>query len=175
MRQVGRRPLSTSECGFTTIELMAVLVVLVVMSGLIVVSMGPALRDARSRSGCRVVLSALNYARSHAIANRVATRVMFEAEKNGVCVYTIEEDSSGVLTMTPLTTTSGRFHKLPKGVEITQVVKPGVVEEERGVTFTQLGRSEYAAISIIDERGKEWIITVDAVTGRCVLGVGEEK
>ncbi|HUV04719.1 MAG TPA: hypothetical protein VMX94_06390 [Armatimonadota bacterium] len=169
--------LQTADCGlqsifagFTTIELMVVLIVMVVMSSVVVVSMGPVLRESRLRSGCRMVVSALNYARSYAITNRTYTRVLFDNAKNAVSVHAYAVEQTGEGLMRPVTTPSGRLRRLPRGIQIAHISKPGVEEEERWVSFTELGRSEKAAITVADEQGKVRTVSVDAITGRCAIG-----
>ena len=161
--------------GFTTIELMVVLIVMVVMSSVVVVSMGPTLSESRLRSGCRMIASALNYARSYAVTNRTYTRVLFDRAKKGVCVEAYVADQTGEGRMRVVTTPSGRFRRLPRGIEVAYVWKPGIDEEERQISFTQLGRSEDAVITVADERGRERAINVDAITGRCAIKVNPKE
>jgi len=181
-RQPPTSSLPSADCrrqsifaGFTTIELMVVLIVMVVMSSVVVVSMGPVLGESRLRSGCRMIASALNYARSYAITNRAYTRVLFDRAKKGVCVEAYVADRTGEGRMRPVTTPSGRFRRLPRGIEVAYVWKPGIDEEERQISFTQLGRSEDAVITVVDERGRERAINVDAITGRCAIKAKPEE
>jgi Tfp pilus assembly protein FimT len=148
---------------------MVVMIVMALMSGLVVVSMGPALRESRLRSGCRIVAATLNYARSYAATQRTNTSVYFDKEKNGLGVQAQRADSRGSQEMVEVTTPSGSFRRLPQGVQITKVAKPGVSQEEDWVEFDDLGRSEAAVITIEYTNGKSRNVVVDAVTGRCAI------
>jgi len=163
-----------SKRGFTIIELMVTLVIIVVMSTLVVVAMDKALSEARLRSGCRMVLSAMIYARSSAVAHRTYTQVVLDRAENAVSVQSLARDERGDERMTPLTTPSGRYRRLPRGVEIVRVTKPGTEEEENFVRFSDIGQAEDAVVTIQDAAGKNRTITVDAITGRCAIETGGE-
>ena len=169
-----RTGIERSERGFTIIELMVTLVIVVVMSTLVVVSMDKALSEARLRTGCRMVVSAMIYARSSAVAHRTYTQVVFDRVNNAVSVQSLARDERGEERMTPLTTPSGRYRRLPRGVEIMRVTKPGTEEEENFVRFSDIGQAEDAVVAIQDAAGKNRTITVDAITGRCAIETGEE-
>jgi type II secretion system protein H len=100
------------ETGFTMVELLVVLAVMAIISGAVIIAMGPALRDARLRTGCRTIMAALNYARSHAVTERTDTRVIFANDGNGVHVEEITADDRGEDVIRPVTTPAGRFHRL---------------------------------------------------------------
>jgi len=163
-----------SKRGFTIIELMVTLVIIVVMSSLVVVSMDRALNESRLRSGCRMVVSAMIYARSSAVAHRTYTQVVFDRANNAVSVQSLVRDEHGDDRMTPLTTPSGRYRRLPRGIEIMQVTKSEMEEEESFVRFSDLGQAEDAVVTIQDATGKKRMITVDAITGRCAIKTGGE-
>lgn len=159
----------TSRRGFTTIELMVVMVIFVLMSTAVVMSMSPALSDARLRSGSRMIISVLNYARSYAVAHQTAARVSFDRAGNGIVVEAMMSDEKGEQTLTPLTSSVGKYRKLPSGLEIAPIEKSGTDEEEDFISFTQIGQSETAAVTIADSKGRQRRITVDAITGRCSI------
>ena len=158
--------------GFTTIELMVTLTLMALMSGLVVVCMGPTLREAKLRAGCRVVASALVYARSYAVTHRTNTRVVLDKSEGAVSVLCQAMDERGEEALHPVLTQPGRQHKLPQGIKILAVRKPGVEEEQDLVSFSQLGQSEDAVIVVESANGRERRITVDAVTGRCAIESG---
>ena len=133
---------------------MVTLVIIVVMSTLDVVSMDKALSEARLRTGCRLVVSAMIYARSSAVAHRTYTQVVFDRVNNAVSVQSLARDERGEERMTPLTTPSGRYRRLPRGVEIVRVKKPETEEEETFVlSETDLGK-ETESLELLDETAK---------------------
>ena len=172
----GATPTSrTGSKGFTTIELMVVLAVMALMSGLVVVSMGPALREAKLRTGCRIVASALVYARSYAVTHRTITQVILDKPAGTVAVFCLATDEHGEAALQPVLTQPGRRHKLPEGIRIVDVHKPGVEEEEDFVSFSELGQSEEAVVVVEGVNGRNQTVTVDAVTGRCAVGSEREN
>ena len=169
-----RRAAGHGQRGFTIIELMVTLVIIVVMSTLVVVAMDKELSEARLRSGCRMVVSAMIYARSSAVAHRTYTQVVFDKASNAVSVELLARDERGDQRMMPLTTPSGRYRRLPRGIEIARVTKPEAEQEENYVRFSELGQAEDAVVTIQDATGKKRMITVDATTGRCAIKTGGE-
>jgi type II secretion system protein H len=152
------------ETGFTMVELLVVLAVMAIISGAVIIAMGPALRDARLRTGCRTIMAALNYARSHAVTERTDTRVIFANDGNGVHVEEITADDRGEDVIRPVTTPAGRFHRLPDNVTMLVVKNSSV--NENWIRFTELGQAENALIRIDDNYGRTWTVVVDAITGR---------
>ena len=65
------------------------------MSTVVVVAMGPALAEARLRSGRRMALAALNYARSYAAARQTYTMVALDRERGAVGVRARVRDIEG--------------------------------------------------------------------------------
>ncbi len=148
---------------------MVVMVIFVLMSTVVVVSMAPALSDARLRSGARMIVSVVNYARSYAVAHQTETRVAFDRTETGIRVEARMKDEKGVESLVPLTTSVGKYRRLPRGLELAPVEKPGTDAEEDFISFNQVGQSERAAVVITDSKGRVRRITVDGVTGRCSI------
>lgn len=163
------------KTGFTTIELMVVLLIMAVMSSLVIVSMGPVLGDARLRTGCRVLISMLSYARSFAVTHRTRTLVIFDRKNSGVSVKARAQDETGEEQLVAVTTPSGRFRRLPQGIMIARVQKPGTTEDASYAGFSELGQSDGAIITVRDQHAKERIILLDRVTGRCEIVAGQSK
>ncbi|MHB0937620.1 MAG: GspH/FimT family pseudopilin [Armatimonadota bacterium] len=178
-----------SKPGFTLLELMVALVIMIVMSGVVMASMWPAMSEARLRSGTSMAIGALRYARSYAVTHRTRTAVEFEfnAEKQGVSVLIPETDESGEESWRVLTTQAGQYRSLPEGIVIAGIERPqtgGSMEPSAAaddgretVTFSALGQAEDVRIILEDpredrpedERNYQRIIQVDAITGRCEL------
>jgi len=173
--------------GFSLLELMVALVIMVIMSGVVMASMGPALREARLRSGTSMVIGALRYARSYAVTHRTQATVEFDTKDQGVSVLIPETDENGVESWRVLTTQAGQYRALPEGVAIADVERPqaaqnaeppaATADSRETVTFSTLGQAEDVRITLEDtskkradgEHGMQRIIQVDAITGRCEL------
>jgi Tfp pilus assembly protein FimT len=154
---------------------MVVLVIMVVMSSLVVVSMGPVLGDARLRTGCRMLVSMMSYARSFAVTHRTDTLVVFDRSKPGISVRARAQDKNDEEQFVAVTTPPGRYRRLPQGVTIVRVQKPGTTEGASFAGFSELGQSDGAIITIRDRRGKERVIVLDRVTGRCEILTGQSQ
>ena len=163
--------LTGTRRAFTSIELIVALAIMVVMGTIVVVSMGPALGEARLRSGCRMILSALTYARGYAVTRQTDTRVVLDKTGNGVCVEARVRDRNNVERLAPVTTPSGRYRRLPRGVAIVDVRGPEIDRDDSFVGFSQLGQADGAVITVVDARGKTRAITVDGITGRCSVAI----
>jgi len=152
---------------------MVVMVILVLMCSVVAISMRPALGDARLRSACRVVSSMLNYARSYAVTRQTYTRVEFDRAKNGLRVLAHVRDQNGEESLRPVTTQSGRFRLLPRGVVLSGVHTLGIEEERNLVGFSPLGQADETIITLQDGRGRQQVITVDSITGRAAVAEGK--
>lgn len=161
------------ETGFTMVELLVVLAMMAIISGMMILSLGPALRDARLRTGCRTIMAALKYARSHAVTERTDTRVIFANDGKGVHVEEITADDRGEDAIRPVTAPAGRFRRLPNNITVLVVRKPG--GDENWIRFTELGQTENALIRIGDDYGRTRTVAVDAVTGRCEVLQAEDE
>ncbi len=169
---------------------MVALVIVVVMSGIAALAMGPALRDARMRAGCRMVASAINYARSHAASTNATTRVVFEDDHSvevGVMADASDtatgSDTSGTSDdananqqqLTVLTTAAGKHQTLPDGVRITSISKAGNVVDDNWLEFSKLGETDKALIELSDRDGQKKYVSVDPITGRCKIRSYEDE
>jgi Tfp pilus assembly protein FimT len=157
------------------LELLVVLCVTALLTGMVTVSIAPTLEEARLRAGTRMVIAALQYARSHAVAQQTDAMVRFDRERSGVSVHAHEFDDAGAERWRAVTTPAGRFRPLPDGVTVARVVREEVTpqDEDATVTFTPLGHGEEVGITLRNARGLERVVLVDAVTGRCALAEDE--
>jgi len=160
-------PKPPAKGGFTLVELLVVLVIMVVISGVVTVAMGPSLRDARMRSACRMVASSLNYARSYAATSGKPARVLFYENGRRLRVEVPDDTSEGGRNMRELTTSAGRRRNLPEDVVVNRIVKVGSSQGTDYIEFDKLGQAEAAVIEIIDTGGgNKMYAVVDSITGR---------
>jgi Tfp pilus assembly protein FimT len=149
---------------------MVALAIMMIMTGIAVVAIGPSLRDARLRSGCRMVASACNYARSRAVSTNTSARVFFDqgrtVEVDTVALVDSTDPNSGTQAV-PLTTAAGRYRYLPDGISVVQIVKASGVSPDNWLDFGSLGQADQAIIQLSDEKGTFKYVIVDPITGRC--------
>ena len=163
-----RKRSSAAGKGFTMLELLVVLVILVMMSGIAMISIGPGIRDAKMRTGYRLIVSALSYARSNSVTKGITTRVVFSA-KNAVYVEEAIDDDYKMLS-----TSSGRIRSMPDGIKVASVVKNNG-SDDRWVEFDSLGQSSSSVIKVVNDYGTEGYVTVDGLTGLCKVKTEEEN
>ena len=184
------RGTSERHGGFTLLELLVVLVLIVVLSSVVTVNIGPALREARLRAGARQLLAQLQYARSVAITQQTTAAVLFDTTREGTSVMTLSTGADGAGTWQPDTSAAGRFRALPNGVQLATVtVDPGSAAPGAGTTattpngtgtlisFSVLGQGQNAQV-ILQETSdaatasapvNQRVVLVDAVTGQCAI------
>ena len=165
--------------GFTLLELMVTLAIMVLMSGVVMVAIEPALEDARLRAATSLVIAQLQYARSYAITNHTDAAVFFDPERHGLSVQARAQtddsaNTDSANTWNVVTTQAGRFRTLPEGVNIADIshfdeTEQSVSANEVDVSFSALGQAEDMRVILRDARGNQRIITVDGVTGRCEI------
>ncbi|MHB9023283.1 MAG: prepilin-type N-terminal cleavage/methylation domain-containing protein [Armatimonadota bacterium] len=161
--------------GFTLIELMVVLAIMVVMSGMVAVSLAPAMADARMRNACSMVISMMGYARSYAAARQTETRVVIAETRDGLEVRVREANEEGDEELAQVLTPSGRYRSLPDGISVESVWKPSAEEEQLFCGFTPLGQTDEATITLVDKEGRRRLIHLDPITGRCKVEIDNEE
>ena len=165
-------PVGRIERGFTLLELLVVLAIMVILSGVVMATLGPALADARVRASTAQVIAALRYARSHAVSHRTEAAVIFDTERSGISVDERATDAEGVESWQAIGTQGGRFRLLPGGITIAEVTHANTADEDKdgiAVVFSPSGQGEDARITLRDAGGIQRVIVVDAITGRCEI------
>jgi len=200
---VDRMPTSTtginSKRGFTLLELLIVLAIMTVLSGVVLASIWPALSEARLRASARTVIAQMNYARSYAITYHSQVAVLFDTGRHGITVAVSAQDQNGDQVWQPLTTQGGRFRALPEEIKLADITiantsggdnsistgSAGTITLPDGTTgqaviFTALGQGENARITLQEEQRDQAagdadaklhqrVVLVEALTGRCGL------
>jgi prepilin-type N-terminal cleavage/methylation domain-containing protein len=87
------RKLHTGECGFTIVELVIVVAVIVIISAMAVFQLPSALRNSRSDTALRQIVDQMRQAREYAIANRRYVQISF-ATVGGLAQLTITQKNS---------------------------------------------------------------------------------
>ncbi|NCO36248.1 MAG: hypothetical protein AUJ92_07925 [Armatimonadetes bacterium CG2_30_59_28] len=156
--------------GFTLIELVAIMFIMVVLATSVMPSFVRAGRDAQLRASTRRVLAALSFARSLAVAEKTPTRVEIDTA-NGVYSVAIQRPSeSGERQFVPEMSSLGRPHALPDTVDIRLVSSTAAPTSEPSgmdaVSFYEDGRADECVILLRDHFGGERTLVVDPLIGR---------
>jgi hypothetical protein len=162
---------------------MVVCVLLVLLTGAVTVSLVPALRDARLRSGTRIVLATLRAARDYAVAHATQARVRIGDDRRVVCIEVpdtsgTDASSTDAATWRTLGTAAGHPRTLPEGVSILDAVGADLVSGtgtaatesgagELAVTFTVLGQGQDTRITLADAQDRRMMVVVEGITGAC--------
>ena len=120
------------RAGFTLLELLVVLAIMVVMSAVVLTAIGPALAEARVRAGARLIVAQLRYARSLAITSRTETAVSYDSTRGGLSVLTQSADADGNISWQSDTTQAGRFRTLPDEVTVADITLTDPASEVTG-------------------------------------------
>lgn len=180
---MARTPTSTTgnnrvvNRGFTLLELLVAMAIMTILCGMAVAAIGPALEQARLRSGACMVISALRYARSEAVSLRTDTVVQFDRAQQRIAVLRREKTENGEETWEVVTTPAGHSRALPDRLTIEEITHETVSTQETQaaqdetdvITFTANGQAENATVVLREKRGGQLTILVDAITGQCRL------
>lgn len=175
--------------GFTMLELLVVMVLLVLLSSLVMIAMGSSLEDGRLQSAARICLARINYARSYAVSHRTSTAVLLDSTRHGILVMVEEpaQDATSQPTWRLLTTPAGRFISFPSDVTVaaeasstsdTVSAIPADMAAatdttdlmDAQITFTLDGQASTGAQFLLtNTRGHQRLLVVDALTGHSTL------
>lgn len=165
-----------SNRGFTLLELLVAMAIMVVMTGVVAATITPTLADARLRAGSRTVIAALRYARSYAVSHQTEAAVLFNLEQRTLSVQALrpDEDDATTRSWQSVTDQAGRQRTLPNGISIQEVrgAETDGETHEPAVHFSSLGQGEDVRITVTDGQ-HERVLQVDAVTGRCSFAEDE--
>ncbi|MBI3920309.1 MAG: prepilin-type N-terminal cleavage/methylation domain-containing protein [Armatimonadetes bacterium] len=156
--------------GFTLIELIGVMLLLVVLSSLAMPSFFRAHREARVRASVRRVMAALNLARGRAVSENTRARVEFDVQRGYYGVAVESEQDKGEPRFVTEVSSLGRPHALPPGITLTvlSALRDRPTEKEV-VTFYDDGRADEAVIFLRDRFDNERTLSVDPLTGKVRL------
>ena len=180
-----------SRSGFTLIELMVVLTILVLLAGLVAPSFVRQYHEAKLRSTARDLVALMQYARSQAVVEGTTYRLNIDRDGGRVWVTYYETGSEDTSDEEPRfvedETVLGASRKLPEGVTIRevqlgdealaqlsdealdQINALGSRLNEEGtpyIAFTPSGTTDGARILLENDYEDRLGVTLDAITGR---------
>lgn len=166
-RSADRPGRSIGNGGFTLLELMAVLVVVGLATGIAMPSISTGLQRWRLRTAALEMNSMLKYTRTQAVAKRQAFQLVLDRSRN---LYWLDRPNA-VLDAEQAYEKGIRLFALPKGVRFGEVKLGGLeaTDSQLGVRFSPYGTATASSVQIVDERGHGYQITLDQVTGQSVI------
>jgi general secretion pathway protein H len=147
MKPVGATPVPR-EAGFSLIELMVVMLLVVALFGLIGSSVGRSVRGAELRNEVREIIAGLRHTRGRAIVERSETVFLVDADARTWQAFGRDAEA------------------LPEGLDITLTTARSELTGENagGIRFYPDGASTGGSVLLsVDER--KWYITVGWLTG----------
>ena len=178
------------RCGFTLIELMVVLVLIAVLSGVMIAEMSGTFEDALLRSTAREVMSACAIASSRSITilqphtlvldpreNRYAIERPARDEENASSMRTLRDAPGGEGALDERITVAIRNPLAPvtrESEERTRPTNPEAEERTGTITFYPDGTADAREIVLRDRAGVELILRVNPVTARVRVVKPEE-
>lgn len=170
-----------TERGFTLLELIVVLIIVSLMSAVVGPSVAGSLSKMNLKTAAKKTAASLRYARSRAVAENAIYIARFDFEQNRLLIISgfdpnknkTGKNKTGENNIDEKNTEKSKRYVLPEGVRF----KKGILAEDEvdsglfDIVFSPGGSSSGGGVVLADERGKEYEIGVDFVTGT-VHGAG---
>lgn len=174
--------------GFTLLELLVVLVIISLMSVLVVPQLTGSLGKMNLQTASKKISASLRYARSRAVSEKITYVAIFDFEKDRLSIMTGMTGMTGQEAQTGETLKEdlgdgeepvirSKSYDLPDGVKLEKAVS-GEDEIDSGhfqIAFFPAGSSSGGDVILINDRGKQYKISVDFITGIVQLGSWDES
>jgi general secretion pathway protein H len=175
-----------NQRGFTLLELIVVLVIISLMSALVVPKLAGPMSNLDLKTASKKISASLRYVRSHAASEKTTYVALFDFDKNRLVIINpplVKEDfdinNRGAfdrMLLEPPDNEKDRpgglkTYNLPDGVKLAK----GVSREgdfNSGffrIFFFPSGGSSGGEVTVANERGRQYKITVDFITGTVQL------
>lgn len=160
---------STPNIGFTLLELVVVLAIGGIAFSLVLPGLESGLRHWRLQGAAREVTTFLKFTRNQAVTRRAPLQVILDRSRN---LYWLDKGDAPLLNDPDQAEEKGiRLYALPEGVRFGEVTVDGsnIRGKRVGILFFPRGSSTGGEVQILGERGREYRVRVDPVTGQARL------
>jgi general secretion pathway protein H len=162
--------------GLTLLELLVVLILISVLTGLLAPRVGNSVRNMTLKAAAQKVAASLRYARSRAISEKITYVALFDFERSNLSVFT-EPGPTKTTKEKPSTggeekTSHPKAYVLPEGVRLTKA-RFGTDEVQSGLfrmLFSPNGSSSGGWVILGNDAGTRYRIGVDILTGAVRFG-----
>lgn len=151
-KKPGGRP---SSSGFTLIEIIIVLFIIGIAAGLVGVWINRGSDSLEIRKFTKEISAVLRYARTRAAAEKKIYCFSIDKEKQSLILFTEEVDYKNVAILMD--------KPIPEDLQMALLDRD---EESSHVAFFPRGNSTGGTISILNENGKGYWITINKITGK---------
>lgn len=141
--------------GFTLIEIIIVLFIIGIASGLVGVWISRGSDRLEIRKFTKEISAVLRYARTRAVAEKKIYCFSIDKEKQALILFTEEVDYKNVSILMD--------KPIPEELQMTLLDRD---EESSHVAFFPRGNSTGGTISILNENGKGYWITINRISGK---------
>ena len=163
--------------GFTLLELLVVLVIISLTSVLVAPQLTGSLAKTNLQTASKKISASLRYARSQAASEKITYVAVFDFEKDRLSIKTGQEAQTGETLKEDLgdgeePVIRSKSYDLPDGVKLEKGIS-GEDEIDSGlfqIAFFPTGSSSGGDVILTSDRGKQYKISVDFITGIVRLG-----
>ncbi|MHB9098528.1 MAG: pilus assembly FimT family protein [Syntrophales bacterium] len=172
--------------GFTLLELIVVLIIISLMSALVVPKLAGPMSNLDLKTASKKIAASLRYVRSHAASEKRTAVALFDFDKNRLVIIDtplikgdFQINNQEAFDKTPIEPPNSekdgpggsKTYHLPDGVKLAKgVSREGEVTSGFfRISFFPSGGSSGGEITVANERGKLYKITVDFITGATQL------
>ncbi len=159
------------------VELIVVVVLIAVLSGIIVPRLWGKGHSRELKASARRLLVTGQYARNYALTRRGQCSLIIDPSQRSFGLAVRKRGKEDADEFKTMTTTSGRKETLPDGINFGQIhIAPGLQryqqeQKENVITFRSSGQSDAAVVQITD-RTQTFSMLVSPGSGKCRLVEG---
>ncbi|MBU0484149.1 MAG: prepilin-type N-terminal cleavage/methylation domain-containing protein [Proteobacteria bacterium] len=164
------KSLSGPQNGFTLLEVMIVLLLIGLVTGLVVPRFGGTLSSMQARSAVKKIATILRYARNQAVSEQQTRVVTFDLSLNRV-VLELAVDQIGEVSAERKKTDSadpgGKVYQLPEKIRLLEAISASGenIEQEFPLYFYPAGNSSGGVILLQGKRKSPYRLQIDFITG----------
>lgn len=155
---------------FTLIELMVVVIVIAVLSGMAITSFGGSLNKTRLAESAQRLHTVVRYAHRYALTHRCVCRITFKTDDPddgpGYKMEVESTDPDATDTFTVIQSGVGKPVKLTGKLRFAKVlIENGDLGQQYVITFQPTGEANAAAIQLTDGK-RTWTVLIEPNTSR---------
>lgn len=187
----GSIALPAANGGFTLLEVLLVVVILLITSALAVPSFIRSFRGAKLRSAARAVVMSHRYARAMAVLKQTDAAILYDSKLGEIEIVSVkssaeEERNKFLDNRAGLAPAGGAAQtdssaqsilseirrRIPEGVKIERVESRTAKQEKDGIYWVRYyanGMSDDYDVKLVDENQKRAIVRVDPISGKVAV------